>query len=78
MTRTKMSGESWARAISVQATFFAVDIRMIPFVDFFFVQCILHDVWRRVNQRIGQALLTKDHEAMLYSLSRAVDLSPSI
>jgi hypothetical protein len=37
MTRTRMASEqSWERAISVQATFSAVDIRMIPFIDFLY------------------------------------------
>jgi hypothetical protein len=52
--------------------FFAVDIYMIPFVDFF-VQCILHDV---LHQRIEQPLLAMEHEAMLHPLPRAVDIFP--
>ena len=32
-----------ARHFCMSNAFFAVDIHMIPFVDFF-VQCILHDV----------------------------------
>lgn len=57
--------------------FFAVDIRMIPFVNFF-VQCILHDVWRRVYQKIEQLPIAEEHESVLYPLFCAVDFSHSI